>query len=135
MSDPPSRLAAFLAELKRRRVFRVAVVYAGVAFIIFQIIDAIFEPLHIPAWVGTTIIILLLIGFPIAVGLAWAFDITDKGLVRTRGKAQASATSRRPILTNWTLGIFFWEIMKPTVTSLVLRFRIHAVRTLQYGWG
>ncbi len=44
MSDPPSKLAAFLTELKRRRVFRVAIVYAGVAFIIFQVIDAVFEP-------------------------------------------------------------------------------------------
>ncbi len=44
MSDPTSRLSTFLAELKRRRMFRVAVVYAGVAFIIFQIIDAVFEP-------------------------------------------------------------------------------------------
>ncbi len=99
-------LADLLAELKRRRVFRVAVVYAGVAFIIFQIIDAIFEPLHIPGWVGTTIIVLLLIGFPIAVALAWAFDITEKGVVRT--KAQDTAAPQctpRPIFGNLTLGI------------------------------
>jgi len=105
MPDPTSRLADFLTELRRRRVFRVAVVYAGVAFIIIQIIDGAFDYLRIPEWVGTTIIVLLVLGFPIAVALAWAFDITDKGIVRTRGKAQAPATSRRPILTNWTLGI------------------------------
>lgn len=98
-------LADLLAELKRRRVFRVAAVYAGVAFIIIQIVDGAFDYLRIPEWVGTTVIVLVLLGFPIAIGLAWAFDITDKGIVHTRGKAQAPATSRRPILTNWTLGI------------------------------
>jgi len=105
MSDPPSRFTAFLSELRYRRVFRVAAVYACVAFIIFQIIDATFEPLHIPDWVSGLIIILLLLGFLVAVGMAWAFDLTDKGIVRTRGKTQAPATSRRPILTNRTLGI------------------------------
>lgn len=44
MPDPPSRLAAIIAEIRQRRVFRVAIVYAGVAFIIFQIIDGAFEP-------------------------------------------------------------------------------------------
>jgi len=52
MPDPPSRLAAFLAELKRRRVFRVAIVYAGVAFIICQIVDATFDYLPIPDYLA-----------------------------------------------------------------------------------
>jgi len=55
MSDPPSRFSAFITELRRRRVFRVAAVYACVAFIICQIIDATFDYLPIPDWVGTTI--------------------------------------------------------------------------------
>ncbi len=100
-----SPFTAFIAELKRRRVFRVAVVYAGVAFILVQIVDGTFDPMGIPVWGSRLIILLLALGFPIAVALAWAFDITDKGIVRTRGKAKAPATSRRPILTNWTLGI------------------------------
>ena len=106
MSAPPSRLAAFLTELQRRRVFRVAVVYAGVAFIIFQIVDATFEPLHLPDWAGTLVVVLLALGFPIAVGLAWAFDITEKGVVRA--KAQDTAAPQctpRPIFGNLTLGI------------------------------
>ncbi|MQY64251.1 MAG: hypothetical protein GH143_08150, partial [Calditrichaeota bacterium] len=105
MPDPPSRLSDFIAELRNRRVFRVAAVYACVAFIVFQIVDATFEPLHLPDWASTLVVVLLTLGFPIAVGLAWAFDITEKGIVRTRGKAQALATSRRPILTNRILGI------------------------------
>ena len=100
------RLSAILQELKRRRVFRVAAVYAGVAFIIIQIIDGAFGYLRIPEWVGTTIIVLLALGFFIAVGLAWAFDITEKGVVRTaaRGPAKAKAT-RRVLIGNKTLAV------------------------------
>ena len=81
-----SRIGLFLSELKRRRVFRVAAVYAGVTFIIIQIIDGAFPAMHIPDWVGSLVVTLLLLGFPIAVGLAWAFDITEKGVVRTPAK-------------------------------------------------
>ncbi len=106
MSDPPSRFAAFIAELKRRRVFRVAVVYAGVAFIVIQIIDGAFDYLRIPEWVGTTIIVVLLVGFPVAIGLAWAFDITDKGVVRTADRdTDAPKRPSRPIFGNLTLAI------------------------------
>ncbi len=85
MSADTSRLSAFLSELKRRRVFRVAVVYAGVTFIVFwvavvyagvafviiQIIDGAFPTMHIPDWVGSLVVILLLLGFLVAVGVAW----------------------------------------------------------------
>ncbi len=107
MSDPSSRLTTFLAELRRRRVFRVAVVYAGVAFIIFQIVDATFEPLHLPDWAGTLVVVLLALGFPIAVGLAWAFDITEKGVVKTPPKEEAAEASGAPRITigNKTLAV------------------------------
>ncbi len=91
MPDPPSRLAAFLAELRRRRVFRVAVVYAGVAFIVIQIIDATFDYMPIPDWVGTAFIVVLLLCFPITVALAWAFDLTAEGLVRAKVKREPTA--------------------------------------------
>ncbi len=134
MSPPISNLSAFLSDLKHRRVFRVAAVYACVAFIIFQIVDATFEPLRLPDWLSTAVVVLLALGFPIAVALAWAFDITEKGIVRTRGKAQAPATSRRPILTNWTLGIVaalaiivaVWALLRepspgsPLITSIAV---------------
>jgi len=81
--------SAFLSELKRRRVFRVAVVYAGVAFIIIQLVDGIFDIMGTPPWVGQVVVVLLVLGFPIAVALAWAFDITEKGIVRTKGKPPA----------------------------------------------
>jgi len=92
MPDAPSRFSAFLTELRHRRVFRVAAVYACVAFIIFQIVDATFVPLHLPDWAGTLVVVLLVLGFPIAVGLAWAFDLTEEGLVRAKPKREPTAT-------------------------------------------
>ena len=107
MNDAPSRLAAFIAELRHRRVFRVAAVYACVAFIIIQIIDGAFDYLRIPEWVGTTIIVLLALGFFIAVGMAWAFDLTEKGLVRAKVKREPTAAKapHHVIIGNKTLTV------------------------------
>ena len=101
-----SGLSTFINELKRRRVFRVAVVYAGVAFIVFQIADFAFPALHVPDWFSGAVVLLLLLGFPIAVGLAWAFDITEKGVVRTPTKTDAAApATSKPIFGNKVLVI------------------------------
>ena len=107
MSDPPSKLAAFITELRRRRVFRVAVVYAGVAFIVIQIIDGAFDYLKIPEWVGSLIIIMLAVGFPIAVGMAWAFDLTAEGLVRAKVKREPTAAKapHHVVIGNKTLAV------------------------------
>ena len=93
-----------IQELKRRRVFRVAAVYSGFAFIVFQIIDATFDTLGIPTWLGKYTIIALVLGFPIAVGLGWAFDITDKGVVRTKNEP-VEHDSRKPFVGNISLSI------------------------------
>ena len=91
MNDAPSRLNALFSELKRRRVFRVAVVYAGVAFIVFQVADFAFPALHVPDWFSSAVVVLLILGFLIAVGMAWAFDLTAEGLVRAKVKREPTA--------------------------------------------
>jgi len=88
----PSPLSTFIAELRRRWVFRVAATYGGVAFVLFQIIDSIFEPLHIPEWIGS-LTILLLVGFPRAMILTSVFDIKPDGIVRTEGTPRISLRS------------------------------------------
>lgn len=75
---------SFLEEIKRRKVFQVAAVYAVVAWLIVQIIDVVNEPLSLPNWLDTVVIVLLAVGFPIAVILAWVFDITPSGVERTK---------------------------------------------------
>ncbi len=73
-----------IQELKRRKVFRVAGMYALVAWIIMQIGEVTFPALLLPDWSLTLVIVLLIIGFPIAIILAWAFDITPEGIKRDR---------------------------------------------------
>ena len=69
-------LPTFIAELRRRRVFRVAAFYGGIAFVIVQIIDGTFGLMGVPEWVGRVLVVLLILGFPVSMGLAWIFDIT-----------------------------------------------------------
>jgi hypothetical protein len=89
MDEGGSRLQLLLAELRRRKVFRVAVVYAAVAFVIWQIAEIAVPGLNLPSWVLTLVILLTALGFPIAVGLAWAFDITPEGVKRTEPEGTA----------------------------------------------
>ncbi len=96
MNDSGSKLRAFLAELKRRRVFRVAVVYAVVSFGILQVADIALPALKFPDWSITFVVALTLLGFPIALALAWAFDITPRGVVRTEPLPDETAPYLRP---------------------------------------
>lgn len=77
-------LRGFSAELRRRRVYRVAVVYAIVAWLVVQVANATFPNLHLPPWTTTFVVLLALLGFPIALVLAWAFEITPEGVRRTQ---------------------------------------------------
>ncbi len=105
MMSQRSRLTVFIAELRRRRVVRAAAFYGGIAFVIIQIIDGAFSYLHIPEWFGTAIIILLLVGFPVAMVLAWAFDITEEGIVRAKGRPADAKRKAVPLIGNTALAI------------------------------
>jgi adenylate cyclase len=72
-----------LTELRRRNVFKVAVAYAIVAWLLVQVTVAVETPLHLPPWMDTFVIVLLGIGFPVALILAWAFELTPEGVKRT----------------------------------------------------
>lgn len=71
---------SFLAEIKRRKVFQVAAVYAVVAWLLIQVVGAVSEPLTLPDWLDTVVIVLLGVGFPVALIIAWAFDLTPEGI-------------------------------------------------------
>ncbi len=77
------KMPPFVSELKRRRVFQAVGIYAVAAWLIMQIVDVVNEPLHLPGWFDTVVVLLLILGFPIAFLLAWVFDITPRGVVRT----------------------------------------------------
>src|SRR5713101_6535802 len=79
MSEKPS----FFAELKRRNVYKVAIAYGVVAWLLIQIATQVFPFLEIPNWVVRLVIVLIAIGFPIALVIAWAFEATPQGIQRT----------------------------------------------------
>jgi TolB-like protein/Tfp pilus assembly protein PilF len=77
------KIENFFAELKRRNVYKVAVAYAVVGWVIAQIATQIFPFLEIPNWFVRLVIVLIAIGFPIALVIAWAFEATPEGIKRT----------------------------------------------------
>jgi TolB-like protein/Flp pilus assembly protein TadD len=83
MSDDESTAGRWLAELKRRKVFRVAVVYLVVAWLVVQVASTTFGPMGLPPWTLKLVIALAALGFPLACALAWAFDVTPRGIERT----------------------------------------------------
>lgn len=74
---------SFWAELRRRNVFKVAAAYAVVAWLVVQIAAAVLPNVDAPRWIIQTIFVLLLLGFPVALLLAWAYEITAEGIKRT----------------------------------------------------
>lgn len=97
---------AFLAELKRRRVFRVAAVYGAAAFVALQAADLVFPRLGLPDWTVTLVVALSVIGLPVALALAWAFDATPDGVRRTGPAAadELAAIVALPRSRRWSAG-------------------------------
>lgn len=83
----------FFTELKRRKVYRVAVAYAVLAWLLIQVTTQTFPFLEIPNWVVKLVIVLLALGFPVALLLSWAFDLTSKGVIRTDDIEETKAVS------------------------------------------
>src|SRR5438552_4114730 len=89
----------FFAELKRRNVYKVAVAYAVVGWLVIQISSTVLPTFHAPEWVVQTLVVLVAIGFPIALVIAWAFELTPEGL--KRAEDVDLAMNRRPKSHAW----------------------------------
>jgi TolB-like protein len=89
-----SEKSSFFAELKRRNVYKVAAAYAVVAWLLMQVASQIFPFFDVPNWVVRLVVILLVIGFPIALIIAWAFEATPEGIKRTEAADAAGQRSR-----------------------------------------
>jgi TolB-like protein len=88
----------FLAEVKRRNVYKVAVAYAVVAWLLMQIATQVFPFFEIPNWAVRLVVLVIIIGFPIALVIAWAFELTPEGLKRTE---TADAVPQRSANRTW----------------------------------
>jgi TolB-like protein/Tfp pilus assembly protein PilF len=89
------KIANFFAELKRRNVYKVAVAYAVVGWLLVQVATQVFPFFEIPNWAVRLIVLGIVIGFPIALVIAWAFELTPQGLKRTEDVDLAAQGSRK----------------------------------------
>ena len=83
----------FFGELKRRNVYKVGVAYAVVAWLLMQVASQIFPFFEVPNWVVRLVVLLLVSGFPIALIIAWAFEVTSEGIKRTEAADAAGLRS------------------------------------------
>jgi TolB-like protein/Flp pilus assembly protein TadD len=104
----------FFAELKRRNVYKVAVAYAIVGWLLVQVATQVFPFLEIPNWAIRLVILLTALGFPVALIIAWAFELTPEGIKRTEAADAARQHSRGGvwiavvvIAAGLSLGLFF----------------------------
>ncbi|PYK74713.1 MAG: hypothetical protein DME39_06285, partial [Verrucomicrobia bacterium] len=107
----------FFGELKRRNVYKVAIAYGVVAWLLIQIATQVFPFFEIPNWAVRLVVLLLIIGFPVALILAWAFELTPEGLKRTE-TADAEHLPTRSRTRTWiyvvvitgaiSIGVFYF---------------------------
>src|SRR3954454_19563444 len=95
-------MTSFLSQLTQRRVYRVAIGYAIAAWLAVQIAATVLPAFHAPEFILPVVILLLGIGFPVALVLAWAFDVTPAGIEKTPEGTGASAAKN--LRYAWALG-------------------------------
>ena len=118
----------FFAELKRRNVYKVAVAYAVVAWLLIQAASIMFPTFDAPPWVMKVFIAAILSGFPIALILAWAFELTPEGIVPTEEVAPNESithqTGRKLITTTIVVALIAsallaWQFLRPRAATTV----------------
>src|SRR6202048_1956833 len=103
MSDKPS----FFAELKRRNVYKFAIAYIVGGWALAQGIAQVFPVFDVPNWAIRLLVLLIILGFPVAAGFAWLFELTPEGIKRTAVADAANEHSRGKI---WIYVIIFGAV-------------------------
>lgn len=95
------------AELKRRHVFKVAAIYGGTSFVVLQLADILLPALGLPAWTITFMVAILVLAFPVALILAWAFEMAPGGVKRTEAAtpAEIEGILSQPASQRWPAGL------------------------------
>jgi TolB-like protein/AraC-like DNA-binding protein/Tfp pilus assembly protein PilF len=124
-----SGLTGFFQELKRRKVTRVITVYAAAAFVILELMSIVVEPLGLPEWTLAMIIVLLVIGFVLAVVLSWIYDVgPDGGWVKTRAADGSDEKRQQPDRKGWKIVSFISFVVIAALIVLNLFPRSGKVR-------
>jgi TolB-like protein/Tfp pilus assembly protein PilF len=135
MSDKPG----FFEELKRRNVVRVGVVYLIAAWLLAQVADLMLASFHAPDWVIQAILVVLIIGFPLALIFAWAYELTPEGLKREKDVDRSQSITHKTghlldrsiiAILVVALGYFVWESQKGSQTGSENHFRETGVQEI-----
>src|SRR6266705_2676012 len=111
----------FFAELKRRNVYKVAIAYGVVAWLLMQVASQIFPFFEIPNWAVRLVVLLLAIGFPVAVILAWAFELTPEGIKREESIDVSKSLTRK---SRRKLDFFIIAVLLLVIAALLFQ-RLH----------
>jgi hypothetical protein len=114
------------AELRRRKVVRVAVAYVIGAWVLMQVGDTLVGLLELPAWTGKALVVALVLGFPLALVLSWMFDITPGGLEKT-GPADEQAPGGFPYTDPEPIDVGVLDLLRPQATPMIGRDQEMAV--------
>ena len=108
-------LSEYFEELKRRKVVQVSIAYIVGPWLLLQVADATFEPLNLPQWSTTLVLWLLVLGFPVALILAWALEVTPQGIRRTKKRRKPIATRKKknPEQPDATIAVLPFADMSP----------------------
>ncbi len=106
MTSDSNRLSRFWQELIRRRVIHVITMYASATFVIIELINNLAEPLNLPANLLTIVIIVLAIGFPFAIILSWLFDLTSKGVEKTKPIEELKEEDKTVVPNAWKIATY-----------------------------
>lgn len=123
----------FLSELRRRKVTRAAVLYSAVGWVLIEVASVVVPALHLPEWASTLVVVLVALGFPIALVLSWTFDLTAALEVPAEGEAPPAIKPARgigwlPVLSIAALGVIIvWAVG-------LLPARVQPAATPAYAW-
>ena len=106
MSSTPSKFKRFWQELKRRRVIHVITVYASAAFVLIELVNNLTEPLNLPHGLATIVIVVLAIGFPLAIVLSWIYDLTGEGFERTKPLEEGLDEKTAKVPNAWKIATY-----------------------------
>ncbi len=123
MAGHQNKLSRFWQELKRRRVIHVITVYASAAFVIIELVGNLTEPLNLPASLSTIVIIVLAIGFPLAIVLSWLYDLTSGTFERTKPMGNMPEEEKAKVPNAWKVATYvsFLVIAGLLVFNIVTR--------------
>ncbi len=131
MGERQSFFSAVMGELTRRKVLRTLGAYAVAVFVVLQLMDAAVEPLRLPEWFPTVVVLALILGFPIVFVLAWQFDITSKGVRMTESArllrpGQTLALFTVMLLATGGLGLGFYQYYSGVFTEVTAQQAVEA---------